>query len=189
MSETLRTTPSTMQSAKSLAGHDDAASAAAEPATDAADAAPHGKLLYIEDVMSNVAAVAGLLAAYPGVQLLHAATGVEGVHRALHEQPDFVLLAMQLPDMGGLEVVRRLNEEIVSRGLRVTLLTGQQLSMDIIKAMSLGAFEYWVKPLQATVFNAGLMRAMSGGQPDPARTLKTPRATSLLDAEPAGHDW
>ena len=34
--------------------------------------------------------------------------------------------------------------------------------MDIIKAMSLGAFEHWVKPLEADVFEGGLKRALTG---------------------------
>jgi len=134
----------------------------------------HGTLLYIEDVLVNVSVVEGLLAAHPGVRLIHAATGLEGVRLAQAEHPDFVLLDMHLPDIGGLEVVRRLNEDIARRGLRVTILTGDSLSMDIIKAMSLGAYEYWVKPLDARVFEAGLRRALTGRRADPSRTLHTP---------------
>ncbi len=142
----------------------------------------HGKLLYIEDTLVNVAAVEGLLAAHPGVQLIHAATGLEGVRLAQSARPDFVLLDMHLPDIGGLEVVRRLNEQIASHGLRVTILTGDaSLSMDIIKAMSLGAYEYWIKPLDPRLFETGLRRALTGRQADPARTLPPGRG-SLVDA-------
>lgn len=144
---------------------------------DAPPAAPpalRGTLLYIEDEPVNVLAVEALLDAHPGVRLLHAGTGAEGVRLAQAEHPDFVLLDMHLPDMGGLEVVRRLNEDIAVRGLRVTILTSDQLSMDIIKAMSLGAYEYWVKPLDARLFEAGLRRALTGRRPDPARTLHMP---------------
>lgn len=144
------------------------------PPADAAPAALHGTVLYIEDEPVNVVAVEHLLAAHPGVRLLHAATGREGVHLAQTEHPDFVLLDMHLPDIGGLEVVRQLNEDIAVRGLRVTILTGDHLSMDIIKAMSLGAYEYWIKPLDARVFEGGLRRALTGRRPDPARTLHMP---------------
>ena len=130
-----------------------------------------GTLLYIEDEAVTVSVVRALLAAHPGVRLLHAATGLEGIRLACSERPDFVLLDMHLPDIGGLEVVRRLNQEIAVRRLRVTILTGDHLTMDIIKAMSLGAFEYWVKPLDARVFEDGLRRALTGKRPDPARTL------------------
>lgn len=132
----------------------------------------HGKLLYIEDVQVNVALVEAIIEQHhPGVQMLHAGTGAEGVRMVRSEKPDFVLLDMHLPDMSGLEVVRQLNVEIANRGLRVTILTGDSLSMDIIKAMSLGAYEYWVKPLNIKLFEDGLRRALTGRRPDPARRL------------------
>jgi len=140
--------------------------------TDEPGPALQGKLVYIEDEAVNVALVQAIVEQrHPGVQLVHAATGAEGVRLVLSEQPDFVLLDMHLPDMSGLEVVRQLNVEIANRGLRVTILTGDSLSMDIIKAMSLGAYEYWVKPLDLKVFEGGLRRALTGRRPDPARRL------------------
>jgi len=133
-----------------------------------------GKVLYIEDVAVNFAVVEAALASHPGVQLIRAATGLEGVRLVRSENPDFVLLDMHLPDISGLEVVRLLSEDIAARRLRVTILTGDSLTMDVIKAMSLGAFEYWVKPVDARVLEAGVRRALTGKRPDPGRTL-TPR--------------
>jgi two-component system, cell cycle response regulator DivK len=130
-----------------------------------------GKVLYVEDMATNVALVAGLMARFPGVTLIHAATGAQGVALVRSEKPDFVLLDMHLPDINGLEVVRQLNQEIAERGLRVTILTGDSFSMDIIKAMSLGAYEYWVKPLKLDVLESGLRRALSGKRADPKRRL------------------
>ncbi len=144
-------------------------------ADDVLPPALHGKLLYIEDEPVTVAVVRGLLQAHPGVALLHTASGMEGVRLAQAERPDFVLLDMHLPDIGGLEVVRRLNAQIADRSLRLTILTGDRLTMDVIKAMSLGAFEYWTKPLDSRVFEAGLRRALTGKRADPARTLALPR--------------
>jgi DNA-binding response OmpR family regulator len=130
-----------------------------------------GKVLYIEDAPTNVELVRGLLRRHPGVQMLHAPTGLEGVAMAQAERPDFVLLDMHLPDIGGLEVVRRLSPDIAERGLRVTILTVDKLNMDIIKAMSLGAYEYWVKPLDWRTLDDGLRRALTGRQPHPSRRL------------------
>ena len=144
---------------------------------DASDApALRGKLLYIEDEPVNVEVLRAMLAGHPGVQLIVASTGLDGVRQAQSERPDFVLLDMHLPDIGGLEVVRRLNGDIASRGLRVTILSADSLSMDIIKAMSLGAYEYWLKPLNLQLFEAGLRRALTGRRADPARTLQKHRS-------------
>jgi DNA-binding response OmpR family regulator len=131
-----------------------------------------GKVLYIEDDSINFALVEACMARLPGVQLMHAINGMAGIEMVRSERPDFVLLDMHLGDMSGLDVVRRLSEEIASRRLRVTILTGEGFSMDVIKAMSLGAFEYWVKPVDPLVLEAGVRRALTGVRADPGHTLK-----------------
>jgi DNA-binding response OmpR family regulator len=140
------------------------------------DAMPlHGKVLYIEDTPTNVALVKAMLVRHPGIELIHAATGYEGIRLVRSERPDFVLLDMNLPDISGLEVVRELNVDITERGLRVNILTAHTLSMDMIKAMSLGAYEYWIKPLDLQVLEDGLRRALTGRRADPAHTLPPQR--------------
>lgn len=141
-------------------------------APDPADADLYGKVLYVEDVDVNYMVVEGGLGVFPHVQLIRATNGAEGVRMVRSEHPDFVLLDMHLPDTSGLEVVRQLSEDIAARRLRVTILTGDDLTMDVIKAMSLGAFEYWIKPVNLDVLRAGVRRALTGKRPDPARTLR-----------------
>jgi len=123
---------------------------------------PQGKVLYIEDAPINVAVVEAMLAQYPGVTLIHAATGLEGVRLVRSERPDFVLLDMHLPDISGLEVVRLLSKDIAERRLRVTILTADSLTIDVIKALSLGACEYLIKPVTAAKLEACLLRALTG---------------------------
>jgi two-component system, cell cycle response regulator DivK len=129
-----------------------------------------GVVLYVEDQEVNQMLMEAQLAHMPGITLLKASTGAEGVRMAKQAKPDLVLLDMHLPDFGGLEVVRALMLEI-SNGLKVALLTADTLSMDIIKAMSLGAFEYWVKPLDIHQLEAGLRRALGSGAGDPKNRL------------------
>lgn len=134
-----------------------------------------GRVLCIEDDPVTVLVLQGMLQDHPEVSLLNAPTGTEGVALVRSQRPDFVLLDMNLPDINGLEVVRQLSVEIAERGLRVTILTGDRLTMDIIKAMSLGAYEYWVKPLDRRIFEDGLRRALTGKRADPAHTLSLQR--------------
>ncbi len=130
-----------------------------------------GRVLYIEDAAVNAALMGAMMEAYPDIELLHAANGRDGVRMVRESQPDFVILDMNLPDISGLEVVRELSEDIAARGLRITILTADTLSMDIIKAMSLGAFEYWTKPVSMAVLESGLRRALTGRRPHPDRHL------------------
>jgi DNA-binding response OmpR family regulator len=136
-----------------------------------ARAAAARPVVYIEDDETNVVLVRALVRAIRALRCCTRPPGREGVLLVRRERPDFVLLDMNLPDISGLEVVRELNIDITSRGLRLNILTGNALSMDIIKAMSLGAYEYWLKPLTRQVFDDGLRRALTGRRPDPAHRI------------------
>ena len=126
-----------------------------------ASAELRGKVVYIEDAPMYFELVKALLTPHREVEILHASTGEEGVRLVRSELPDYVLLDMHLPDMSGLEVVRVLSEDIASRRLHVAILTGDTLSIDVIKAMSLGASEYLVKPVSAQALERSLRRALT----------------------------
>jgi two-component system, cell cycle response regulator DivK len=136
---------------------------------------PTGKVLYIEDQELNVLLVEAMLSRMPGLTLLKAGNGREGVRLAREQHPDLVILDMHLPDFGGLEVVRALTLEI-SDGLKIALLTGDQLSMDILKAMSLGAYEYWIKPLDPVQFDRNIRRALTTSGAEMRRRLAQSQA-------------
>lgn len=121
----------------------------------------HGTVLYVEDDDTNVEIVRGVIDRHPGVRLLRAATAMEGVQMVRLHRPDWVLLDMHLPDTHGLEVVRMLSEDIAQWKLRITILTGDRLTIDVLKAMSLGACEYWHKPISVPVLESGLRRALT----------------------------
>jgi CheY-like chemotaxis protein len=143
------------------------------PPPEALPAAPEaespGTVLCIEDHPISMELVEALVANLPGVTLLKATSGREGVRLALEAQPDLVLLDMNLPDIGGLEVVRALNEPIAQRRFRLILLTADSFSIEVVKAMSLGAHAYWHKPLTSQRVFAELPRALQGARADRQR--------------------
>jgi DNA-binding response OmpR family regulator len=129
---------------------------------DASPGSERGRLLCIEDNALSMALVAAALVDMPGLQLIRAGTGAEGVRLARAERPDLVLLDMHLPDFDGLEVVRELNVEIAD-GLKVVILTADRFSTDVVKAMSLGAREHWVKPVDVQRLRDGVLRLLRPG--------------------------
>ena len=133
-----------------------------------------GTLLLIARDSTRVNRVLQLLDAHHGIRLQQATSGLEGVQQALAQPPDLVLLDLRVPDLGGAEVMRRLNGEIARRGLRVAILATERGAFDTVRAMSLGAFEFWLEPLGQAAFDAGLRRALTGSRPDPACTLQHP---------------
>ena len=141
-----------------------------EPPSDFGPDAARGTVLCIEDNPINMVWIEVLLQSFPGVQVLKAVTGREGVRIALDEKPDLILLDMHLPDIDGLEVVRLLCEEISLRRLAVILVTADSFSIEVVKAMSLGARDYWVKPLSIDKLRKDLPRALARAQADRARS-------------------
>ena len=117
--------------------------------------------MYVEDEPLSFAVVEGLLSGHPELRLIRAQTGDEGVRLARSERPEAILLDMHLPDISGVEVVRRLSEDISAGTFHVVLLTGDKLNIDVLKAMSLGAFEYLVKPVNRHALEAALGRALA----------------------------
>ena len=134
-----------------------------EPISQPVDTSPmQGKVLYIEDQPVYHDLLEAMLAQSPGITLIKTTTGREGVRLAQLELPDVILLDLHLPDISGLEVVRSLSELIATRRFRVILLTADSFSIDVVKAMSLGVHEYWVKPVSLERLLAGLARALQG---------------------------
>ena len=83
----------------------------------AAAAAGGLSVLCVEDNPVNLQLVRELLALRPAVQLRTAVDGGSGIAAALAEPPDLVLLDLQLPDIDGLEVMRRLRADAAHRRL------------------------------------------------------------------------
>ncbi len=123
-------------------------------------AAPQGTVLYIEDNEVNALLVQQLLARWSGVRFVHAHDGRRGVELARALRPSLVLLDMQLPDMDGLEVLRRLKGDPATRDLRVAALSVGALPEDVAQAHALGVAAYWTKPLAYDRFLADVARVM-----------------------------
>jgi two-component system response regulator len=76
-------------------------------------------------------------------------TTAEGSSRDL---PTLVLLDLNLPRIGGLEVLRRLRAEERTRLLPIVILTGSKEEEDLIGGYSLGANAYVRKPVEFEQF-------------------------------------
>jgi hypothetical protein len=122
----------------------------------AARPAQRGTLLYIEDNPINAMIVAELVARRPQLVLHTAEDGHSGLARAQALQPDLVLLDMQLPDIDGHEVLRRLRADPATASIPVIALSANALPQDIERALAAGVADYWTKPLDFRAFIASL---------------------------------
>jgi two-component system KDP operon response regulator KdpE len=78
-----------------------------------------------------------------GYRLFEAATGAEALSDAATRQPDVVILDLGLPDMDGLEVIRRLREW---SSMPIIVLSARGQERDKVLALDAGADDYVAKP-------------------------------------------
>jgi PAS domain S-box-containing protein len=129
---------------------------AAPPAPRPAAPSARGRLLYIEDNPVNALLVAELVAQRPGLVLECASDGTSGVARAVSERPDLVLIDMQLPDMEGHEVLKRLRARRETASIPCIALSANAMTEDIERALAAGFADYWTKPIDLGGFLAGI---------------------------------
>lgn len=78
-----------------------------------------------------------------GYQVVEAATGEEGMSRAVEHQPNMILLDLGLPDMDGVAVLKRLREWCQAP---IVVISVRGREVDKIKALDSGANDYLTKP-------------------------------------------
>lgn len=78
-----------------------------------------------------------------GYRLLEAATGNEGINKAALNAPDVIILDLGLPDLDGLEVMRRLREWSL---IPVIVVSAREQERDKVAALDIGADDYLTKP-------------------------------------------
>jgi CheY-like chemotaxis protein len=104
-------------------------------------------VLYIEDNLSNLRLIERLLVRRPEVRLIPAMQGRLGLQLAREHRPDLILLDLQLPDLSGSEVLRRLREAPETRDTPVVVISADATPGQIDRVLAAGAWRYLTKPL------------------------------------------
>jgi CheY-like chemotaxis protein len=104
-------------------------------------------VLYIEDEPLNVLLMEEVFRTQPGWTLHVAHDGGSGVELAAQVRPDLTLIDMNLPDMNGLEVLRRLRAQPATAELLCVALSADALNEQIAAALAAGFDDYWTKPI------------------------------------------
>ncbi len=107
--------------------------------------------------------------AHHGYRLYEATTGTEGLQETVTHRPDLVILDLGLPDMDGLEVIRRLRAWTETP---IVVLSARGREGDTVAALDAGADDYISKPFGVEELlvrmRAVLRRAARLGQPGQA---------------------
>ena len=123
---------------------------------------PSATLLLIDDDQ----VVRASLAAYledSGFTVLQAANGLQGLEVFEREQPDLVICDLRMPQVDGLELIRRINALQVETP--VIVVSGAGVMSDAVEALRLGAADYLIKPLEdLAVLEHSVRRALDRAQ-------------------------
>jgi diguanylate cyclase (GGDEF)-like protein len=95
-----------------------------------------------------------------GHSILFARDGASGLASAASQNPDLILLDVDMPDLSGFEVCRRLKEDPALSGIPVIFVSGSGDISDRIKGLDLGAVDYVTKPFDAFELRARVRAAL-----------------------------
>ena len=120
-------------------------------------------LLYVEDNKANMELVEQLIARRPGMRLLGAADGMQGVLLARLHRPDIILMDINLPGISGLQALKILRDDPATRHIPVLALSANALPREVERGMEAGFFRYLTKPVRVNEFmealDVGLLQA------------------------------
>jgi PAS domain S-box-containing protein len=109
-------------------------------------------LLYVEDNPANLKLVEQIIARRPDLRLLSAVTGNHGIEIARANQPEVILMDINLPDISGIDVLGVLRKDPATAHIPVVAISANAMPHDIEKGMQAGFFRYLTKPIKVNEF-------------------------------------
>lgn len=109
---------------------------------------PGTTLLVIDDDSLARQTIAGFFEKN-GFDVLQADRGVQGLEVFSRQRPELVLCELHMSDMGGLELIRQINE--IAPDTPVIVMSASGVMGEVVEALRVGAADYLLKPVQDLV--------------------------------------
>ncbi|MFZ6655962.1 PAS domain S-box protein [Undibacterium sp. TJN19] len=109
-------------------------------------------LLYVEDNPANLALVEQLVGRRSDLKLLTATDAHLGIRSAQVNQPDVILMDINLPGLSGFGALRILHADPQTAHIPVMALSANAMPRDIEKGLDAGFFRYLTKPIKVNEF-------------------------------------
>ena len=114
----------------------------------AADGPLGGRVLVVED-SPTIQEVVKYFLELEGFEVLVAENGLVGLEMALQEPPDVIVSDVNMPGMGGVEMVKALRADRRTSGVRILMLTSESSVESETEGLTAGADDYILKPVDA----------------------------------------
>jgi two-component system cell cycle response regulator DivK len=109
------------------------------------------RILIVEDNDLNLKLFRDLLTAH-GYETIETKEGLEAINLTRSERPDLILMDIQLPEISGLDVTRRLKAEDVLCNIPIIAVTAFAMKDDEEKILAAGCQAYISKPISIVPF-------------------------------------
>ena len=106
------------------------------------------KILYVEDNDDNVYMLKMRLELLGDFKVLAAENGEKGCQMAATEQPDVILMDLEMPVVDGWEATRRLKGSPTTRDIPIIALSAHALGGEREKALAAGCNDFDTKPIE-----------------------------------------
>jgi DNA-binding response OmpR family regulator len=137
------------------------------------------KVLVVEDEIPVAMMMVAALT-HAGFDVTATHNGQNGLELATARKFDLITLDVDLPDIGGFEICRKLKQASISRNTPVVFVSPRSSEQDIQRASEVGAVDYIVVPFEATDF---IFRIASQVK------ARVPMALSEKDAASLPESW
>ncbi len=104
-------------------------------------------------------------------RVVEASTGKEGLEIAAAQLPALIVLDLGLPDMGGIDVCRKIRK---SSHAPIIILSARHSDQEKVKLLDAGADDYVTKPFSTIEFQARARAQLRRARQAPAADLDTP---------------
>jgi DNA-binding response OmpR family regulator len=118
-----------------------------------------GTILVVEDSTTQALHLRTLLE-QQGLDVLWARDGAQGVRLARQEEPDLIVLDIQMPEMNGFEVCQRLKETTETAEIPVIMFTRYDDAQSVLSGLEKGAIDYIPKDAFAEAVLLETLREM-----------------------------
>ena len=120
------------------------------------------KVLYIEDNDDDVYMLKMRLELLGTFEVLTAEDGERGSEMAAAEQPDIILMDLEMPVVDGWEAARRLKGNRQTQDIPIIALSAHALAGEREKAIAAGCEEFDTKPIEFDRLVATVRRVLDG---------------------------
>ena len=144
------------------------------------DSQTRGTILIVDDTLANLVLLSDMLSS-AGYNVRPAVNGHLALQSANADPPDMILLDVNMPEMNGFEVCRRLKSDAALKSIPVLFISALTDTADKVEAFQVGGVDYITKPFQIEEVLARVKTHLQNRRYQSALIQKSKMLQSTLD--------